>query len=71
MGDFCDRLEGGMDGSLLGEPSRRRSVLPAPAQPRRPAERRPVPTRPWYVRVLDSIGSDGRAIIFTAALDQD
>ena len=35
---------------------RRHPVLPVPARPRRPAVRRPVPTRPGYVRVLDSTG---------------
>ena len=42
---------------LLGEQSgRRRPVPPVSARPRRPAVRRPVPTRPGYVRVLDSTG---------------
>ena len=47
-------LEGTRDGCLLGEPTRRRPVLPGPTPPRRPAACRPAPTRPWYVRVLDS-----------------
>ena len=47
-------LEGTRDGCLLGEPFRRRPDLPGPARPRRPAVRSPDPTRPWYVRVLDS-----------------
>ena len=38
----------------LGEPTHRLPVLPGPAPPRRPAVRRPSPTRPWYVWVLDS-----------------
>ena len=49
-----DALGGTRDGCLLGEPIRRRPVLPGPA---RPAMRRPDPTRPWYVRVLDSTGT--------------
>ena len=32
-------------------------VPSCPAPPRRPAKRRPDPTRPWYVRVLDSTGA--------------
>ena len=44
---------GTRDGSPLGGPIRRRPVLPSPAPPRRPAMRRPDPTRPWYVRILD------------------
>ena len=53
--DSCRRCLGGTrDGCLLGEPIRRRPVLPGPAPPRRPAMRRPDPTRQWYVRVLDS-----------------
>ena len=51
-----DALEGTKDSCLLGEPIRRRPVLPGPAPPRRPAVRRPDPTRPWYVRVWDSTG---------------
>ena len=51
-----DRLKGTRDGCLLGEPTRRRPVLPVSAPPRHPAVRRPVPTRSWYVRVLDSTG---------------
>ena len=41
----------------LGEPNRRRPFRPGPAWPRRRAVHRPAPTRPWYVRVLDSAGS--------------
>ena len=52
-----DASEGKRKGCLLGEPSCRRSRPPRPACPRRPAVRRPVPDRPWYVRVLDSTGS--------------
>ena len=51
---FFDRLESVRDGCLLGEQIRRRPILLRPAPPRCPAVRRPVPTRPWYVRVLDS-----------------
>ena len=47
-------LGGAKDGCLLGEPICRRPGLPGPAPPRRPAVRRPDPTCPWYVRVLDS-----------------
>ena len=36
-----DRLGGARDGCLLGEPTRRRPVLPVPAPLRRPAVRRP------------------------------
>ena len=43
-----------MDGCLLGEPTRRRPILLVPAPTRRPAVRRHIPTRLWYVRVLDS-----------------
>ena len=49
-----DALGGAIDGRLLGEPFRRPSALLGPAPPRRPAVRRPYPTRPRYVRVLDS-----------------
>ena len=42
-------LECARDACLLGEPIRRRPVLPCPALPRRSAVRRPTPTRPWYV----------------------
>ena len=45
-----DGLEGKRVGCILGEPTRRRPVLPVLAQARRPAVRRPAPTRPWYVR---------------------
>ena len=45
-GVFLDRLEGKRDGCLLGEPTRRRPVLPVPAPPRRGAVRRPVPDPP-------------------------
>ena len=51
-----DALEGTGDACPLGEPVRRRPVLPDPALPRRPAVRRPDPTLPWYVRVLGSTG---------------
>ena len=55
---FFYRLEGKKVCFLLGEQSRRRSVLPVLAWPCRPAVRRPVSTRPWYVRVLDSTALD-------------
>ena len=53
---FFHRLEGKRGGFLLGEPFRRRPVLRVPARPLRSARRHPVPTRPWYVWVLDSTG---------------
>ena len=55
--DALEALGGKRDGCRLGEPTRRRPVLPGPAPPRRPAVRCPAPTRLWYVRVLDSTGS--------------
>ena len=45
-----------MDGSLLDKPTRGRPVLPGPAPPRSTAVRRPAPTRPCYVLVLESTG---------------
>ena len=51
---FFHRLEKKKSGILLAEPSHGRPVLPVPAQPRRPAVRRPLSTRSWYVRVFDS-----------------
>ena len=56
MYSMLDALEGTRDRCLLGEPIRRRPVLPGSAPPRCPAMRRPDPTRPWYVRVLESTG---------------
>ena len=50
--DALEALRGKRDGCFLGEPTRRRPVLPGPAPPRRPATRRPAPTRPWFVRVF-------------------
>ena len=41
-------------GCFLGEQIRRRPVLTGPTPPRCPAVRRLDPTRPWYVRVLES-----------------
>ena len=49
-------LLGTRDRCPLGGPNRRRSFRPGPAWPRRRAVDRPAPTRPWYVRVLDSTG---------------
>ena len=40
----------------MDDATRRRPVLPVLAPPRRPAVRRPVLTRPWFVRVFDSTG---------------
>ena len=37
-----------------GDPTRQCPTLPPPTSPRRPAVRSLAPTRPWYVRVLDS-----------------
>ena len=51
-----DALGGTRDSCLLGEPFRRRPVLPGSAPPRCSAVGRPDPTRPWYVQVLDSTG---------------
>ena len=49
-----DRLKGMRESSILGESTRWRPVLPVFAPPRRPAVRRPAPTRSWYVQVLDA-----------------
>ena len=49
-----DSLEGKREGCLRAESTQRHPVLPSPAPPRRPAVRRPDPTGPWCVRVLDS-----------------
>ena len=54
--DLFDALGGTRDGCLLGEPIRRRPVLPGPAPPRPANVRRPDPTHPWYLRVFDSTG---------------
>ena len=45
-----------MDDCILGEPIRRRPVLPIPAPPRRPAMRCSASTPPWYVafRILQA-----------------
>ena len=51
-----DSLEGKSEGCLLAGSTQRRPVLSSPALPRCPAVRRPDPTRPWCVRVLDSTG---------------
>ena len=51
---FFDRLGNKKAAYFLGEPTRRRPVLPVPAPPRRPAVRRPVPNRPLHIRVLGS-----------------
>ena len=52
--DALEVLEGKRNGCLLGEPTRRRPVLPGPALPRRLAVRRRTSTRPRYVQVSDS-----------------
>ena len=49
-----DSLKGKREGCLRAGSTQRRPVLPSPAPPRRPAVRRPDPTGPWCVRVLDS-----------------
>ena len=50
-------LSGTKERCPLGEPNRRRPFRPGPAWPRRRAVHRLAPTRPWYIRVLDSAGS--------------
>ena len=70
---FFDLLKGKRDVCLLAESSRRRPVLPVPASSRRPAARRPVPTRVCYVRILDStsvllIGLHG--LLFARAFEE-
>ena len=56
--DTCLRCSGGKKGGLSPVGStRRRPVLPRLALRRRPAMCRPAPTRPRYVRDLDSTGS--------------
>ena len=52
LDSFFDRLENKRDACFLGKPTCRRPDLPVIAPPNRPAERRPVLTHPWYVRVL-------------------
>ena len=49
-----DRLEDTRDVCLMDDPTRRRPVLPILAPPHRPAVRRRVLTRPWFVLVFDS-----------------
>ena len=53
-----DLLEGKREGYLRAGSTQRRPVLPCPASPRCPAVRRPDPTGPWCVRVLDSTSLD-------------
>ena len=50
----CSVLDGTRDGSLVGEPIRRRPALPGPALPSRIAVRSSEPFGSLYVRVLDS-----------------
>ena len=58
-----DSLEGKREGCLRAGSTQRRPVLPSPAPLCRPAVRRPDPTGPWCVRVLDS------TIVFTWDFD--
>ena len=51
---MLDALEGRRDSCFLGEPIRRRPVLPSSAPTRCPAVRRLDATRSWYVRASDS-----------------
>ena len=50
---LLDSLEGKREGCLRAGSTRRRPVLPSPAQPRRPAVRRPEPTGQLCVWVVD------------------
>ena len=58
-----DSLEGKREGCFLAGSTRRRPVLPSPAPSRRPAERRPDPTGPYCVRVLDSTAKEFRLLV--------
>ena len=51
-----DSLEGKREGCPRAGSTQRRSVLPSPTTPRRPAVRRPGPIGPLCFRVLDSTG---------------
>ena len=53
---FLDLLENKSKGCLLAGSTYRHPILSSPALPRCSAVRRPDPTRPWCVRVLDSTG---------------
>ena len=59
-------LEGKREGYLLARLTRRRLVVPSRAPPRRLAVRRPDPSGPWCVRVLDSTGFNGvsQSVVF-------
>ena len=59
-----DALEIARVGYLLGEPTRRRPVLPGPAPPCCLAVRCPALTRPWYVRALGT-----KAIMYSFSND--
>ena len=52
----CSRFAGGQEGRIVSGPDRPNGVpsYPSPTPPRRPAVRRPDPTGPWCVRVLNS-----------------
>ena len=56
-----DALGGKRVGCSLGEPTRRRPVLPGPVRPAAPPCAAPPQPRQWYVRVL---GSTGKQLVF-------
>ena len=60
----CSRFAGGQAGGVVSWPNRPNGVssYPSPAPPSRPAVRRPEPTGPWCVQVLDSTGSAANRI---------
>ena len=63
---FLDSLENKSEGCLLAGSTSRRPVLSSPTLPRCSAVRRPDPTRPWCVRVLDStIAKTKRVLVRT------
>ena len=60
-----------VQGSFVSWANRSIGVLSCPTPPRRPAVRRPDPTRPWYVRVLDSTGTDSKATVHWSAASNE
>ena len=62
-----DALGGARDACLLGKLFCRRPVLPRPALP---SNVRPDPTRPWYVRVLNSTDEGSHGISFVRASEE-